>query len=326
MISRRKKPRRSNNARHPAGTVSVTFFPNRFATHLAVHPMTYDALELLIRDTSAASKGELPLLKFATFGDKRSTRDCLRFDGNVVAIHGIEADYDDGTMPMTEAAQRLRRAGIEALLYGSPSATVDVHKWRVLCFLAKPIKGVPDVLRDRRRRLVGVLNAVLGGVLAPESFALSQAYYYGRIDNRPAPTVLRVDGVRIDAMRNPPRPVIPAACRIPKRIKQPRTISAAEAMKMDARFAELVRGLEVLGLYRGRRNGVAGWHTIRCPWAHRHTDPNSDEAGIIEPSAENNWRGGFKCFHSHCAGLGMHQFSRFFVRAMTSYYGRRHAA
>ena len=41
-------------------------------------------------------------------------------------------------------------------------------------------------------------------------------------------------------------------------------------------------------------------HKVICPWAHLHSDGRL-EAGLFEPSAENNLSWGYKCLHSHCA-------------------------
>lgn len=40
------------------------------------------------------------------------------------------------------------------------------------------------------------LNGVLGGVLAPESWTLSQSYYYGSVDGNPAHRVIVVEGMQ----------------------------------------------------------------------------------------------------------------------------------
>jgi len=45
-----------------------------------------------------------------------------------------------------------------------------------------------------------------------------------------------------------------------------------------------------------------GQHAINCPWSDQHTtDGGPTEAMLFEPSPENGHRGGFKCFHDHCA-------------------------
>jgi hypothetical protein len=46
-----------------------------------------------------------------------------------------------------------------------------------------------------------------------------------------------------------------------------------------------------------------GQHAINCPWSDQHTmDGGATEAMLFEPSPDNGHRGGFKCFHDHCAG------------------------
>ena len=40
-------------------------------------------------------------------------------------------------------------------------------------------------------------------------------------------------------------------------------------------------------------------HKVICPWGDQHTDGRL-EAGLFEPSSENNLSWGFKCLHAHC--------------------------
>jgi Primase C terminal 2 (PriCT-2) len=47
---------------------------------------------------------------------------------------------------------------------------------------------------DHHDHMMSRLNGVLGGVLAPESWTLSQAYYYGAVEGRPEPHIEIVDG------------------------------------------------------------------------------------------------------------------------------------
>jgi len=56
--------------------------------------------------------------------------------------------------------------------------------------------------------------------------------------------------------------------------------------------------LQAAGLYQ-HANG-SGWHEITCPWAHEHTGGVISGTGYSEPSADNNYTGGFKCHHGHC--------------------------
>lgn len=122
------------------------------------------------------SKASCPLLKLATFGDAPSPRSgILRHDANVTSVWGVEGDHDDGTVTPLQAAEMLRAAGVRALVYTSPSHTPDKPRWRVL---APTSQAYAPALR---RELAGRINAALGGCLRPESFALSQAFYFGRV-------------------------------------------------------------------------------------------------------------------------------------------------
>jgi hypothetical protein len=191
-----------------AATVVTVFADNKGRKIHVARPMSLIEVECLIRAVEPApAKDKLPLLKLATFGDNKTDADCLRFDANVTQVSGIEGDYDGETIPMEAAAEKLRAAGIEALLYTSASHTPDRPRWRVLCRLATPLSGTETELRGQRKRCVGILNAILGGVLKGESFALSQSFYFGRIKGRPDPVTRRTAGVCIDEMDSPPAPV-----------------------------------------------------------------------------------------------------------------------
>ena len=74
--------------------VRMTVFVDRFAQTKHEELVDLPALSRKLRATNAGSKHKLPLLKLATFGDFRTSYDCLRSDANVSALTGIEADYD----------------------------------------------------------------------------------------------------------------------------------------------------------------------------------------------------------------------------------------
>jgi RecA-family ATPase len=80
----------------------------------------------------------------------------------------------------------------------------------VLCPLATALTGPEAELRQQRRHWVGVLNAILGGVLKSESFALSQSFYFGPITGRPQPEIVRLEGKCIDQLADAPAPKFPA--------------------------------------------------------------------------------------------------------------------
>jgi putative DNA primase/helicase len=128
-----------------------------------------------LKPAQYANKDALPLIKLATFGNARTEKGSLRHDGNLADVYGIEGDYDGGKVPITDATERLASAGIEAVLFTTPSHTAAAPRWRVLAPLQAPCTP------SQRRELVGVLNAALGGILAPESFTASQSFYFGRV-------------------------------------------------------------------------------------------------------------------------------------------------
>jgi hypothetical protein len=111
----------------------VTFFSDASAKKLKARDMSLEQLRDLILKTSAAAKADLPWLKLATFGEKRSDKGSLRHNANVLSISGIEGDYDGEVMSFEEAAKILEAERLSALLYTSPSHTEDKPRWRVLC-------------------------------------------------------------------------------------------------------------------------------------------------------------------------------------------------
>jgi hypothetical protein len=153
---------------------------------------TLRRLAALIETTTAHAKSALPWLKMAILGDTRTDKGSLRHDANICGVTGLEGDYDGGGMTAEEASRRLRNAGISAIVYTTPSHTKENPRWRVLCLLSTTyLPGQRGALMDR-------LNGVLGGGLARESWTLSQAYYFGSVNNNPAHEVHMVDGTPID--------------------------------------------------------------------------------------------------------------------------------
>jgi hypothetical protein len=164
------------NATH---SVHVTIFTDAHASTLETKTLTLPALRDLICSARARSKSHLQLLKLAKFGDERTDRNCLRHNDNIRAIFGIETDYDGEQLSFDAAVATIRQARLAALLYTSPSHTDDKPRWRIL--LPTSDSWSPAM----RERLVARVNGLFGGALAKESFTLSQAYYYGRVGDRP---------------------------------------------------------------------------------------------------------------------------------------------
>jgi len=123
-----------------------------------------------------SSKQACPLIKLATFGEQRTARGALRHDANVLSVSGIEGDYDAGDISPDVVKMLLECEGIKALIYTTPSHTAKKPRWRVLCPLSAEHQP------NERREMVARLNGALGGILAPESFGLSQSFYFGSVE------------------------------------------------------------------------------------------------------------------------------------------------
>jgi hypothetical protein len=158
-----------------------------------------------ITSVTGETKADLPWLKLALFNGipNRATGSlCLRYDNGVIAVTGVEGDYDsapkaDGSMLSIEEAAVLLQAvggGICALLYSTPGSTPEKPHWRVLAPFDQVYLGLPDKLRDLRSRFLARINGVLGGVLASESFKLSQSYYFGNVAGKPPVQIKTIQG------------------------------------------------------------------------------------------------------------------------------------
>lgn len=152
-----------------------------------------------IRATRAPTKAELPWLKLAIFGDIPTPKGALRHDANLTGVEGVEGDYDAGLVTVAEACARLAAADLAAVVYTTPSHTVAAPRWRVLAPTAATLSP------DDREALCERLNGALGGILAPESFTRSQAYYFGATGEGVDHDVHLIEGRAIDLADDVPR-------------------------------------------------------------------------------------------------------------------------
>jgi Sec-independent protein translocase protein TatA len=185
-----KEPRWAMSTTNGSGIrdrFSITLFKDVAARAITVKELTLYELRDLIFATSAASKAELPLLKLAKFGSHRTANGSLRHNQNVIEINGIEGDYDEKQVTLAQAVAALDAAHLKAIAYTSPSHSTAEPKWRCLLFTSRPLPP------EERIKLVARVNGVLGGILASESFTLSQGFYLGSVNSNPDHCVVLLD-------------------------------------------------------------------------------------------------------------------------------------
>ena len=142
--------------------ITVTFIKDETGAEMRRVDMTLPQLAEHIRFTTAASKMELPWLKLAFFGNKRSEKNSLRTNENVLQITGIEVEHDAGEIAFGTALATILKAGIRCIIYTSPSYVPGVkERWRILVPLSQ--NREPEV----REKFVARVNGLFGGKLAP---------------------------------------------------------------------------------------------------------------------------------------------------------------
>ena len=149
------------------------------------------------------SKTAMPLIKLATFGNHKTDAGSFRHDSNVIEVYGLEGDYDGGVVTLEEAAAKLEKRGIMAIVFTSPSHTPTKPRWRVLAPLSHSIEP------EERSHWVGMLNDALGGILATESFTLSQTFYIGKANDDYQ--AIKVIGEPIDLKEGQWEPAFPVS-------------------------------------------------------------------------------------------------------------------
>ncbi|WP_429816406.1 AAA family ATPase [Ensifer sp. B1-9] len=132
----------------------------------------------------------------AVFGNNRAASPSgysFRSNANVVAVSGIEADYDGEEIMPEDARDMLAEAGIVAAVYTTPSHSPDAPRWRVFAPFSKELQP------SERERHMARLNGIFGGSLDDASFTLSQSYYGGNVTGRLKVKTFLVDGRYVDS-------------------------------------------------------------------------------------------------------------------------------
>lgn len=173
----------------------ITFFPDVLGSNKEEREMTLLELGASCRETSASTKAELPLVSLARFGNAKSDRGSYRHNQNALSISGIIGDYDGGQMSIDEAKARLIKARVRALLYTTARHSSEKPRWRIIAPLSAELPP------SDHSRLTSRLNGVVDGVLAQESFTVSQAYYFGFVEGGQNQRLELIDGDFMD-LRN----------------------------------------------------------------------------------------------------------------------------
>lgn len=217
--------------------LAVSMFADVKAQRIEPNHLSLRQLQDRLNSTTARDKAALPLVKLGTFGDARTDKGSLRHDANLLRVSGVEGDYDAGAVSPQDAAERLRQAGIAALVYTTPSHTAEAPRWRVLAPLAAAVAPA------EREALCSRLNGALGGILATESFTPSQSYYFGAVTGRPVESVL-VEGQPLDRVSG-----VASIGPQPKPVKL--TTDLSDLFREPADRAEVRRALGCIKLEKG---------------------------------------------------------------------------
>lgn len=221
----------------PLGNAVATIFTGKNADNKTEQALPWHDLAYgLANPEEYLSKLQCPWIKLATFGEKRTPKNSLRFNGNVISVTGVELDYDAGKVTVQEALFLLRLFGIKCVLYTSASHTPAVPRWRVVAPLSA---SYPP---EMRAGLLARLDAVLGGIASPESYTLSQSYFFGRVTGAPFEAHI-VEGNYLD-MAN-----LPEVDR-PNRRKSGDDSAVTEYLPLPANIAEVLEKIDPMGDYQ----------------------------------------------------------------------------
>lgn len=152
------------------------------------------------------AKSFCPLMSGVSFGDQRTNKGSLRSDDNAVSMYWAIGDVDTHDIAVVDAQAMLNYAGIKAIIYTSASHTKEHPRWRIMAPLSA------DYPPSAYREFVGRVNAALGGILARESFTLSQSYYFGRVTGAAYECVVS-EGQCVDLVQIEPQYPAPVATK-----------------------------------------------------------------------------------------------------------------
>lgn len=222
-------------------------------------------------------KSTMPLLKLAVFGSEANAAGALRHNANVLAVTGVEGDHDAGSMSFEEAVAALEKFKLAAMVFTTPSHTPAKPRWRVLAPTSEPLPP------EDHYKLVARLNGLLSGCLAPESFTLSQAFYFGRVEGVEFRHHAVVDGQFIDLMDGLDEIAIGKRewQRIDRDTGEVRTTTKVDAATFAAEVAQRGR---LLRTGDGRRDMLK---SLICSLSAHGAPPSAIEDAVRQVEAEH---------------------------------------
>lgn len=174
----------------------VSYFRDYAASTKIEQAKSLNELAEQIRRARSPVKTDLPWLKLARFGNSKTAEGSLRNNTNVIGCTGLEADYDGEQIGFDYGVQIAEKIPLRCIIYTSPSHTPDKPRWRVLAPYTEEIN------KDARSYMLDRLNGAFGGIFAPESWTISQSYYYGATGTGEHHRVEIVDGEFIDQLHD----------------------------------------------------------------------------------------------------------------------------
>ena len=156
--------------------IAVTILENRLGLAAIQTEMTLaEIAQLSLNEPPGKTKDDLRMIKGCRLGPTRSQAGSLRTDANLGNLSAIIADYDSEQMAMQIAHDRLDALGIIHMLKTSASHQPGKDRWHLICPLSR------ELPKTEHTPMLNRLHGVLGGVLNPESWTLSQFYYLGSV-------------------------------------------------------------------------------------------------------------------------------------------------
>jgi hypothetical protein len=181
---------------YPFAPVHWTFFPNLGALVKLERLITLPEWVREAETTYAPTKARLPWGKMARFGDTPSDGKgkSLRHNANVLAVSGIEADYDKGQISFDEAVEIARKGDVQCSIETSASHTPERPRWHVFAPFSE------EKMPGERTRYLNRLNGLYGNSFDPASWTLVQCFHVGRIKGNSHYRIELIEGTPIDLL------------------------------------------------------------------------------------------------------------------------------